>query len=203
MVAGGKLIAIVARLRSMMTLLVPSPAGLARSQASGEAKSSLNVTRPSPGMGMTVGLGSMVAEMVAVGVAGNQSMVALGVNVDSVSGTAARLRGVCSCAERPEQAKGYFPSQFWERLATDKHRLMLEGSGEMLLFWSMPGGDKESRRVNWVGNREAVRLRMDIAERLFGWMRECDKVAQKGQARDLSGVLNGISAIQAERDHSA
>ncbi len=106
-------------------------------------------------------------------------------------------------AEKPELAAGFFPTQFWERIATDKHRLMLEGSGEMLLFWSMPGTDKESRRVNWVGNREAVRLRMDIAERLFGWMRECGKVAQKSQARNLSGVLNGISAIQAERDHSA
>ncbi|MBK7141992.1 MAG: hypothetical protein IPH75_07930 [bacterium] len=103
-------------------------------------------------------------------------------------------------AENPTLAAQYFTLPFWERLADDKNRLMMEGTEDLLLFWSMPGQERESRRINWVGKREAVRLRMDIADRIFGWLRECGKQAQSTGARDLSSLLSGVSAIQAERE---
>lgn len=95
-------------------------------------------------------------------------------------------------AEHPDLASSYFPLQFWERLKGDANRLMLEGHRDILLFWSMPGTDKESRRFNWVGRREAVRLRMDMADRIFGWLRECGKQAKKDQAGKLASVLDGL-----------
>lgn len=103
-------------------------------------------------------------------------------------------------AEDPKLAASFFPPALWERLAASKEKLMMEGTGDLILFWVMPWGTDAKVPNGPVSSHTALRSQLDLADKIFGWFRESGRESRTTQARDLSGLLNGLSVAQATKE---
>jgi hypothetical protein len=99
-------------------------------------------------------------------------------------------------AQDPKLAASFFPPAFWERLAGSGIKLMMEGTGDLLLFWVMPWGAEARTASGPVASHAALRSQLDLADKIFGWFRESGRTTKSAQAGELATVLDTVSLFK-------